>query len=124
MRIIKIILLMILIACNPEIRTIEKVRIDTIRIASPIIEDSLKASLITDSVISSEKIKGNDTIIIAKYYPVEKKFYIKAKPDTITLYKIDTLTTTQVIEKEKSPIALIVILLVIPLILIAILIRR
>lgn len=69
-------------------------------IAPPVIEDSLKASVITDTVIIANTIYKKDTLITVKYYPKEKKFYIKAKPDTLRFY--DTLKTVVIKEKEKE----------------------
>lgn len=77
-------------------RVIETIRVDTIRTASPTIEEILDAKTITDTIITSNKIVDKDTVIDVRYYPVEKKFYIKAKPDTVTIIKMDTLTTFKV----------------------------
>lgn len=101
MKKILIIIVLILYSCAPQIRTIEKVRIDTFKVVSPTIEDTLKANIIKDTVIIANKIKEKDTVIIAKYFPVEKKFYIKAKPDTVTLFKIDTVSNVKIIEKDS-----------------------
>ncbi len=96
-----IIIALLIVSCKPEIRIIEKLKIDTVKVVSPIIEDSLKAKIINDTLIEANKLKNQDTVIVVKYFPVEKKFYIKAKPDTIKLIKIDTLYNTQIIEKEN-----------------------
>jgi len=96
-RIIKYCLIIIISACTTT-RYVDKIRIDTIKVASPIIEDTLKAKIITDTVVITNKITKKDTIIDVRYYPVEKKFYIKVKPDSITIFKIDTVT--QIKEKK------------------------
>jgi hypothetical protein len=112
-----ILVLLSVLSCKPEIRVIEKVRIDTIKVASPIIEDTLFANVINDTTITANKIKEKDTVVTVKYYPVEKKFYIKAKPDTVTLFKIDTVNTTKIIERKDSIIKIMfAMLIVLPLI--------
>lgn len=118
------ILIFIIIGCHPEIRTIEKIKLDTIKIASPIIEDTLKAKIVTDTIIVADKLNKKDTTIIVKYFPIEKKFYIKAKPDTIKIIDIDTLHTTQIIEKENKTNKILIILLVAGIIILIIKLRR
>jgi len=122
MKKILIIIALILYSCASQIRTIEEMRIDTLRIVSPVIEDTLKANIIRDTIIIANKIKEKDTVIIAKYYPLEKKFYIKAKPDTMTLFKIDTVSNVRIIEKDSFKIVdkIIIISLILLLIIIAI----
>jgi hypothetical protein len=88
-------------ACTTT-RVIERVKVDTIKVASPIIEDSLNAKIITDTLIVTNKVIDKDTVIDVRYYPIEKKFYIKAKPDTVTITKIDTLYKGEVKEKEEN----------------------
>ncbi|MEP0860569.1 MAG: hypothetical protein HRF52_03925 [Ignavibacterium sp.] len=83
-------------------RIIETIKVDTIKAVSPTIEEELEAKMITDTIIVTNKILEKDTIIDVRYYPVEKKFYIKAKPDTVTLTKIDTLVKVEVKEGEKN----------------------
>lgn len=82
--------ILLLTGCSGQ-RIIETVRVDTIKIASPVIEDSLPAKIITDTVVITNKIVDKDTVIDVRYYPVEKKFYIKAKPDTVTITRLDTI---------------------------------
>ena len=98
-----IILISILIttACTTT-RVVERVKIDTIKVASPIIEDSLIAKVLTDTVIVSNKVIQKDTVIDVRYYPLEKKFYVKVKPDTVTLLKIDTVQTTIEMKEENK----------------------
>lgn len=63
-----------------------------------IIEDSIKNVTVTDTVIIGTEIIKHDTTTIVKYFPQEKKFYIKVKPDSILI--IDTIKTKQIIEKK------------------------
>ena len=49
----------------------------------------------TDTVsIEAVKVVKGDTVIQVKYFPVEKRFYVNVKPDTIVKIHTDTLTTT------------------------------
>lgn len=64
----------------------------------PVIEDSIKASGKTDTVITGFNIIRNDTVTIVKYFPKLEKFYIKVKPDSIVIF--DTVKTMQTIEKN------------------------
>lgn len=105
---ILIYLILLLSSCTTT-RYIEKtVGVDTIKVASPVIEDTLFPKLVTDTVVLTNKIiikdTIKDTVIDIRYFPVEKKFYIKVKPDTITLIRIDTVTNTVI--KEDKPFLL------------------
>lgn len=112
--------------CKPEVRYIERVRIDTIKAVSPTIEETLKATIIIDTVIATNKIIDKDTIIDVRYYPITKNFYIKAKPDTVKIVDIDTLHTTQIVEKinDNKIEKIIILLLAISIIIIIIINRR
>lgn len=83
-------ILLFVVGCSGT-KVIETVRVDTIRTASPIIEETLDAKTITDTIIVTNKILEKDTIIDVRYYPVEKKFYVKAKPDTVIITRLDTI---------------------------------
>jgi len=99
LKIILFFLLFFLVACSPyehEIIT----TIKPMTIAPPIIEEILKADIITDTVIIANTIYKNDTVTTVKYFPKEKKFYIKVKPDTIRFF--DTLRTVVIKEKQKE----------------------
>jgi hypothetical protein len=72
-------------------RIIETIKVDTIKAVSPTIEEELEAKMITDTIIVTNKILEKDTIIDVRYYPVEKKFYVKAKPDTVIITRLDTI---------------------------------
>jgi hypothetical protein len=95
--------------------------IDTLKVASPIIEKEIPATIINDTIISGNTILNKDTLILVKYYPVEKKFYIKAKPDTVTILKIDTILQTIVEKKEEKKNNSLLWAIIIPLILVIIL---
>lgn len=70
-----------------------------LRVIKPdVIEDSIKLVTVTDTVIVGNEIVKHDTTTIVKYFPQEKKFYIKVKPDSILI--IDTIKTKQIIEKK------------------------
>jgi hypothetical protein len=99
-------LVFILFGCTPkEITTVIK----PVAIAPPVIEDSLKASVITDTVIIANTIYKKDTLITVKYYPKEKKFFVKVKPDTIRFY--DTTKTVVIKEKEQEDRAVYIYLI-------------
>jgi hypothetical protein len=92
-----LVIIIFFFGCTPkEITTVIK----PVAIAPPVIEDSLKASVITDTVIIANTIYKKDTLITVKYYPKEKKFYIKAKPDTIII--MDTVKSEIVKERVKD----------------------
>lgn len=84
--------------CSPTVRYIESVRIDTVRVVPPVIEKELPAKIITDTVIVANVVMGIDTVVDVRYYPVEKKFYVKAKPDTVKLLRVDTVSVVRVVE--------------------------
>lgn len=90
-------ILLILSGCS-QYKVIETVKIDTLKVASPILEDTLEAKVVTDTVIIANSIVKTDTIIDVRYYPLEKKFYVKAKPDTVTIIR----TGKEVIYQDKS----------------------
>lgn len=92
--------LMYLLAGCSTTRVMERVTVDTIRVASPVVEDSLRAVLVSDTVIVTNRVVERDTVIDVRYYPKLEKFYIKVKPDTVTIFKVDTVETT--IEREAE----------------------
>ena len=77
--------------------TKEITEIKPVVIHPPVIEDSIKATTKSDTVIIGVDVIKNDTVTIVKYFPKIEKFYVKAKPDSITIW--DTVKTTQTIEK-------------------------
>lgn len=82
-------------------RVIETTRVDTIKVVPPNIEEILDAKTVTDTIIIANKIVDKDTVIDVRYYPIEKKFYIKAKPDTVTITRVDTVAQ-HITEKSDS----------------------
>lgn len=79
-----------------------------IKIAPPVIEDIVIAETITDSLIVGNKIIPiiindkivNDTTIVVKYFPLEKYFYLKVKPDTLIFRDIDTVQQVRYIKES------------------------
>lgn len=94
-------LILLLTGCGGH-RVVETVRVDTIKAVSPTIEEFLDAGVITDTIIIANKIVEKDTVIDVRYYPVEEKFYIKVKPDTVTITRIDTVARVEVVEEKSS----------------------
>lgn len=92
-------MLLFVFGCSST-RVIEKVRVDTIKAVSPTIDEVLEAKTTTDTVIITNKIIERDTVIDVRYYPIKKKFYLKVKPDTVTITRLDTVTLS--IEKNNS----------------------
>jgi hypothetical protein len=95
-------LVFFLAGCSPTVRYIDRVQVDTLTIVPPPVIKELPAQVITDTVIIGTYVKDTDTVIKIKYYPLEQKFNLKVKPDTIKILRIDTVTTTQIIETEKD----------------------
>ncbi len=87
--------------CEPVIQK-QYIRDTIIRIAPPIIIDSGKPQIITDSIIQYIREKGKDTIIKVQYLPKEKIITVYAKPDTINLFQTDTLMITEFKEVIKE----------------------
>lgn len=78
------------------------IKYDTIRVPVPVIEDTLEAKT-GPLFIHAEKIVEKDTIIQVKYFPEERKIYIKAKPDTIIVPRIDTVQVFNKTEIKEEP---------------------
>lgn len=95
--------MLFLVGCSPSVRYIDRVTVDTIRVVPPVIVEQLPAKVITDTVIISNKIIENDTVVDVRYYPQEKRFYVKVKPDTVTILKTDTVAVTQILPNEDAP---------------------
>ncbi|MCX8010519.1 MAG: hypothetical protein N3A61_05155 [Ignavibacteria bacterium] len=101
-----ILFLIILFGCaQPRFTT----KADTLTIVPPILEKNLTAKVVTDTLIMTNEVIRKDTITLIKYFPQEKKFYLKAKPDTIKIITIDTLMTEKSIEKTKTDYKLLLI---------------
>jgi len=97
MRLTIIVLLccMILTGCS-SVKEVTEIKARFIQ--PEVIEDSIKDVTVTDTVIIGIETIKHDTTTIVKYFPQEKKFYIKVKPDSIMI--IDTIKTKQIIEKK------------------------
>lgn len=67
----------------------------SIEIVPPAIEETLPARVEGDSLISGEKFRGSDTVIVVRYIPRERKIYVRAKPDTVHITVTDTLEVTR-----------------------------
>ncbi len=106
-------------ACTQQ-RYVERIKVDTIKVASPVVEDSLTASVVTDTVVIANKSVNTDTVINIKYYPADKKFYVKVKPDTVTIFRTDTVAQVQ-IENRESPLYMIFWVLIITIVVVIIL---
>lgn len=105
-----ILLILILLAGCTTTKEITEIKPKVIY--PPVIEDSIKAASITDSVITGIFVETghtlptgqagsslqNDTTIIVKYFPKLEKFYMKAKPDSIVYW--DTVHSVQTVEKD------------------------
>jgi hypothetical protein len=89
-------------ASSPVDKTETVIKNNEVRVPVPVIEESLEAK--DDTVfIHGEKIIETDTVITVKYFPIEKKIYLKVKPDTVIINKVDTIQVTQKTEVVKAP---------------------
>ncbi len=77
--------------CSAPVRYIERITTDTITVVPPVIEKELPVSTISDTLIGASEVKGKDTVLDVRYYPLEKKFYFYARPDTVKVLDTDTL---------------------------------
>lgn len=71
-------------------------RVDTIKVVPPVIE-----RFVYVSYKDTSQIVAKDTNIVIKYYPLEKRFYVKLKPDTVKIIKIHTDTIKTTINQKK-----------------------
>jgi hypothetical protein len=97
-----ILIFLSLIGCSQHPVLLRDIKVDTIKIVSPTIEETLDAKRESDSLIYGEKIIKKDTVVIVKYYPYSQKIYVKAKPDTVRIIKIDTVAITKLTDKTNS----------------------
>lgn len=116
-------LALLLIGCSSP-RIIERVKIDTIKVSSPIVEETLPAKYKTDSVVVAQKIIERDTTVLIKYYPKKDTFYLKVKPDTVTITKIDTVTQLQMENKSGGYYLIGIVALAVTLLIIIIVIKK
>jgi hypothetical protein len=79
--------------------------IDTVKTASPAIIDSLGRYMVQtnpETVYVYNKIIKHDTLLTVKYYPKYKTVYLKAVPESVTVYKVIPQTKIEK-EVEKVP---------------------
>ena len=84
-------LIMILSGCGGTTKEITEIK--PVVIYPPVIQDSLKAAVVTDTVIIGNTIVNQDTVILVKYFPQTKSFALKVKPDSIIYW--DTVKVLQ-----------------------------
>ena len=94
------IIALVSITCFSCCSTKEITEVKPVVIHPTVIEDTVKVTSRTDSVIIGYQTVRNDTVMIIKYFPEYQKFYVKAKPDSIILY--DTTRIIQYLEKEDT----------------------
>ena len=95
-------LLFLFAGCSPAVRYVESVRVDTVRVVPPVIERELPAQIVTDTVVIGNEIVRTDTVVTVKYFPKEQRFYVKVKPDTVEVLRIDTVTQVQIRDAEQD----------------------
>ena len=79
---------------------------DTIYVPVPVIKDTLTAvkdTINNKEIIHAEKTVNQDTVIQVKYYPDEKRIFIKVKPDTVIVPRIDTVKINYSTTITKEP---------------------
>ena len=94
------IIALVSITCFSCCSTKEITEVKPVVIHPTVIEDTVKVTSRTDSVIIGVETIRNDTVMIIKYFPEYQKFYVKAKPDSIIFY--DTTRIIQYVEKEDT----------------------
>lgn len=97
MKYLPIILLFIVAACKTQVETREVYIRDTTYVAKPpVIIDSGKAQVVTDTVVRYIEVKDRDTITDIRYLPGRTEFKWKIQPDTVRITARDTLVNTKV----------------------------
>jgi len=86
---------LLLSACGVPTETI--IRQEEIKVPVPVIRDTVRVTRVDTITVEAVKIVKGDTVVQVQYFPIEKKFYIKVKPDTVRITHTDT---TQVIKPE------------------------
>jgi hypothetical protein len=99
MRKILVLILLILNGCSSKTLVTD---IQPKFIKPEIIEDTLDAKIVTDTLISTNEVVKKDTVKIVKYFPRDRKFYIKVKPDSILLIDTVKITTIREIERKEN----------------------
>ena len=65
----------------------------------PAIHDTIKVTLETPVYIQGDSVVKGDTVLKVQYYPVEKRFVVYAKPDTIITH--DTLIVQKIVQEHE-----------------------
>ena len=86
--------LLFLFGCGPA-KEVTEIKPSVIH--PPVIEDSIRTIIKTDTVIVGVDVIKNDTVTVVKYFPKYEKFYIKVKPDSVVVF--DTVKTYQTVDK-------------------------
>lgn len=74
----------------------------TITVPVPQMVDTLEAKVDT-FFVHGEKVIEKDTVLQIRYLPQEKKIYVKVKPDSVVVTKLDTITVYKVNKVYKEP---------------------
>lgn len=86
------ILVVLLASCKSTPIYRETRIVDTVlKVQPPAINETLVA-IVHDTVITADKVRGNDTIIKIRYYPKTNVLTVYALPDTVRITKRDTTT--------------------------------
>jgi len=64
-------------------------------------KDTLRADIITDTLIIASHNHLTDTVVVVKYFPLKRKFYYKIRADTVLIPITDTIFR-EVIKTEKE----------------------
>jgi hypothetical protein len=82
-----------------QTKEIERITVrDTLyAVASPVIREDLPAT-VTDTLVSAFRAVGKYTVVDVRYFPVERRILVTAKPDSVYILDHDTLTQTQYVE--------------------------
>lgn len=107
LNVILCIILVTLCSCAPRIMYRDTVIRDTVlKVQPPVIEKSLAADVIHDTIVQATEIRGRDTVTKVQYLPHLKKFYVRVKPDTVSVTVRDTVSVLRPAEVvyEKTPL--------------------
>lgn len=97
----------LVVGCSTtETSTNQKLTIrDSVRwIDVPVVERTLPVAINTDSLIAAWERRGRDTTTLIRYYPLQNKFDLRVKPDSVFVTTRDTLVQQmqQTIVRETS----------------------
>lgn len=91
-----LILVLCLCSCSPQVIYRDTLVRDTVlKVQPPEIREVLVGAPAGDSSIAAVKTRGNDTVVHVRYVPQTRTFYLRAKPDTVSLTLRDTVTVTR-----------------------------